>query len=209
MPADDLGQEGAVSALEGALGVQLFHRSPDGLVTTASGEALAAAAQRVEGEVLGVEGEIRGRDAQLRGPLRVSSFPALAHAFPALVSGFAGRYPRVALHLDLTGETASLFRQEADVATRLSSAPPGTLAGRRIGPVQFAVYASRALRDARPDAPLGDYPWIGRDGGPNHAWFESWLAAHAPGARVVLRMPYEPVQVLGLVRAAGAGTVAP
>lgn len=189
-----------MATLEADLGARLFHRSPDGLQPTPAGAALARTAARVEDEVLGVEGEIRGRDARLEGPLRVSSVPALMLAFPELTQGFAAQHPHVALDVDLTGEPASLFRQEADVVTRMSNDPPETLVGRRIGPIQFGVYASRPRWEADPAAPLSAYPWIGRNGGPNLAWFDTWLSANAPGARIVVRMPYEPVHVLGLVR---------
>ena len=62
--------------------------------------------------------------------------------------------------------------------------------GRRIGPVRYGVYASRALVERIGEgSPLSAYPWIGWDGGKHHRWFERWLAEHAPDARIVLRLP--------------------
>ena len=192
-----------LKALEDDLGAQLFQRTPEGLVPTAAGHDLIEVAERVEDDVLAVEGRVRGQDARLRGRLLVSTFRALFHVHERVFASFVERYPHVSLTLEFTGEAVSLPRREADVVLRLSNAPPDTLVGRRVGPVQFGVYASTSLaRRLGPDASLGDFPWIGRDGGPNHRWFEGWMARHAPGARRVLVMDYEPVAV---AHAVGAG----
>lgn len=191
-----------LKTLEGALGSRLFDRTPDGLRPTAAGDVLLQTAEEVEGQLLDVEGRLRGRDAELRGPLRVSSIAALLSVYPDLFQTFAERYPHVDLQIDLTGTPVSLHQRDADVLTRLSSAPPDTLVGRKVGPVTFGVYASRQLVETVGEgAPLHAFPWIGRHGGPNLRWFQDWLAQNAPGARVVLTMPYEPVHVARAVEA--------
>ncbi|MEM9190338.1 MAG: LysR family transcriptional regulator [Myxococcota bacterium] len=178
-----------VRALEGELGSLLFDRTPDGLVPTVAGEDLVAVAERMEGEVLSAEGRVLGRDAQLRGTLRVSTVDSLFFRFEDIFVSFLERYPNIDLRLLTSTERVSLTRREADVVLRLSNAPPEHLMGRRVGTVQFAVYASRKLvARVGKRAPLGEYPWIGWDGGPNRRWFEGWLAKNAPDATVVLRM---------------------
>ena len=58
--------------------------------------------------------------------------------------------------------------------------------GRRIGRVQFAVYAAESLVEAvGANATLGDYPWIGWDERMDNRWFDGWLTANAPGAQIV------------------------
>lgn len=178
-----------LAALEAELGVRLFDWTPDGLVPTAAGEDLAAVAEGVEGEILAAEGRVVGRDAQLKGALRVGLVDVLFTCFDDAFLSFVERYPGIELTLAISRDTVSLARREADVVLRLSDAPPETLVGRRVGSLQFGIYAARSLVDTvGEDAPLGAFPWIGWDGGPNAAWFESWLAANAPGASTVLRI---------------------
>ncbi|MEX1362482.1 MAG: LysR family transcriptional regulator [Nannocystaceae bacterium] len=196
--------------LEDQLGVRLFDRTPDGLVATAAGEDLTAVAEQVEEQVLAAEGRVLGRDAQLRGPLRVSTFDALFYGFEAAFTAFMSRYPSVDLVVTTSRDEVSLTRREADVVIRLSSAPPQTLVGRKVGYVQFAVYASRALVEHVGDqAALSDYPWIGWEGGPNLRWFEGWLEHNAPGAEVVLRMDYEAPLVAHAIRSGIGAQILP
>jgi DNA-binding transcriptional LysR family regulator len=55
--------------------------------------------------------------------------------------------------------------------------------------MDFAVYASRALVERVGEgAGLGAFPWIHWDERLNMRWLDEWLAKHAPGARVALRV---------------------
>lgn len=75
------------------------------------------------------------------------------------------------------------------MALRLTNAPPDALVGRRIGELQFAAYASKDLaRRVGPEAPLEAYPWIHWDERLGNTWLDAWLAQHAPGARIAMRV---------------------
>ncbi|MCB9594616.1 MAG: LysR family transcriptional regulator [Sandaracinaceae bacterium] len=175
-------------AIESRLGVRLFDRTPDGFVATVAGQDLVTVAERVEAEVLAAENRVLGRDAQLQGSLRVSTMDMVYAGFHDLFASFVARYPLVELTVTTPLERVSLTRREADVAIRMTNRPPEHLVGRRIGRVQFAVYAAESLMEAvGPDAKLGDYPWIGWDERMDTRWFDGWLAANAPGARIVMR----------------------
>ncbi len=191
-----------LARLEERLGVRLFDRTPSGLVATPSGADVAMTAERVEEEVQGMESRVLGRDAHLSGPLRVATVDVILACFGDALGAFVERYPDVDLTLSLSRETVSLARREADVAIRASNDPPETLVGRRLGAMQFGVYAARSLA-ARvgEDAPLSAYPWIGWGGGPNLAWFQGWLAENAPGARGVLTLDDRGVMMAHAVRA--------
>src|SRR5690606_34541348 len=104
-------------------------------------------------------------------------------------AAFIARYPGVALTV-LTGDDAlSLTRREADVALRMTNTPPEYAVGRKVGRVDFAVYASRALVERVGEgAGLGAFPWIHWDERLNMRWLDEWLAKHAPGAQVALRV---------------------
>ncbi|MDJ0657806.1 MAG: LysR family transcriptional regulator [Xanthomonadales bacterium] len=178
-----------VKALEDQLRVRLFDRTPDGFIPTAAGEDLVAAAERMEDQVLAAEGRVLGRDARLRGALRVSTADILFQGFPDAFASFIARYPSIHLTVATSSEPASLTRREADTVLRLSNAPPEHFVGRRIGHVQFAVYASGELvEQVGEGAPLSAYPWIGWDERQDFRWFDQWLASNAPGAKTVFRL---------------------
>lgn len=175
-------------AIESRLGVRLFDRTPDGFVCTTAGQELAAVGERMESDVLAVENRVRGRDAKLRGSLRVSTMDMLYCGFSELFGSFVQRYPHVELTVTTPLARVSLTRREADVALRLTNEPPEHLVGRKVGQVQFAVYAAESLvAQVGRGAALGAFPWIGWDERMNNRWFDEWMAVRAPGARVVIR----------------------
>lgn len=195
-------------AIEEALGVRLFDRTPEGFAATPAGEDVARVAEGIEAEVLALEGRVMGRDARLQGALRVATMDMLLRRYQGVIAGFCARYPSVELTVVSSDEAASLERREADVALRLSNSPPPHLVGRRVARVEFAVYASRALAERVgadvPEGalPWGALPWLGWDRRLDTGrWHDGWLAEHAPGARVVLRLDAASVQLRELVRA--------
>lgn len=183
-----------LQAVEEQLGVRLFDRTPKGLLPTPVGEEVIELAERVESDVLGVQSRLMGLDAQLRGDLRVSMVDYLFWGMHEAFAAFLQRYPHVDLTLTATNEMVSLPRRDADVALRLTDAPPENLIGRRLGTIAFSAYASSALVEARgPDAAPGDLPWLGWDERTNSRWYTAWLAEHAPGAKIVLRLDENPI----------------
>src|SRR5690606_18051698 len=176
-------------ALEGELGVRLFDATPDGFIATAAGHDIAEVAERMESEVLALEGRVVGRDTQLRGKLRVSTMDLLLRRAGAGIASFIERHPSVELSVSTSDTQVSLVRREADVALRITNAPPEDLIGRKVGRIDFALYGSCALverygRD--PTAP--GYPWLHWDERLDGRWLEVWLSEHAPQARVAMRI---------------------
>lgn len=130
-----------------------------------------------------------GRDTRLDGPLHVSTMDLFFCNFQAAFASFAVRYPAVDLIVDTSLDRVSLTRREADVALRLTNQPPEYLVGRRVGRVQFAVYAAESLiARIGEGAPLQAYPWIGFSDSAMAAWLDRWLEAHAPGAKYLMRV---------------------
>ncbi len=176
-----------VRGLEEALGVRLFDQTPDGFVATAAGGELVEAAAQLEEQILVAKGRVLGRDADLKGPLRVSTLGFVYEGFHGVFASFMSRYPGVELTVVVTTRELSLVRREADVVIRLNNAPPERLIGRRLGVMEFAPYASRALvEEVGEGAPMSSFPWVyGDERGPR--WLDDWLDVHAPGAPVALR----------------------
>ena len=176
-------------ALEEHLGLRLFDVGAEGYTATDAGRDLVAVAERMETETLSFEGRVFARDERLTGALRVSTMELVFRMFREVFTSFVARHPGVALTVSATDDEVSLTRREADVALRLNNTPPEHLVGRRVGRVQFGVYAARSLvARVGADAPLGAYPWIHWDERLDMRWLDAWLAQHAPGAEVVMRV---------------------
>ena len=192
-------------ALEERLGVRLFDATPDGFTLTPAGEDLVAVAERMETDTLSLEGRVLGRDERLTGALRVSAMELVFRIFRASFTSFIARYPGVALTVTTSDNEVSLSRREADVVLRMSNKPPEQLVGRRVGRLQFDAYAARSLVDRiGEDAPLGAYPWIHWDERLDVGWLDAWLAQHAPGASIAMRVDVGAAAMHELI-AAGVG----
>jgi DNA-binding transcriptional LysR family regulator len=148
-----------LKALEELAGVRLFDRLRGGVELTPAGEAVAKAAQDIEDTILSVERVLSAEEPEIAGLLRFTTSELLAFGWIDKFTEFARRHPRIELDISGTNEVRSISRREADVALRLTSAPPEDLIGRRLGKAAYAVYgaASYALADLR------DVPWIGWD----------------------------------------------
>lgn len=178
-----------VRAVEEALGVRLFDRTPDAYVTTPAGQDIAEVAEKVEAEVLLLEGRVLGRDAQLHGRVRVATMDMLYRKFLRGFSSFMTRYPGVDLTVTSSDEAVSLPRREADVALRLTNKPPEYLVGRKVGRVSFCVFGERRLVErigaqARYDA----FPWLHWDERLDMRPIDEWLHRHAPKAIIAMRI---------------------
>ncbi|MEZ4409035.1 MAG: LysR family transcriptional regulator [Polyangiales bacterium] len=192
--------------LEERIGARLFDATPEGFRLTDAGADLVAVAARMEAETLALEGRVLGRDARLSGALRVSVMELVFRAFREAFTSFMARYPGVALTVTASDDEVSLARREADVVLRLTASPPESLVGRRVGAMQFAAYAARSLvARVGEGAPLGAYPWIHWDERlTDMRWLDAWLAQHAPGAKVAMRVDVSAGGMRELV-AAGVG----
>ncbi len=189
--------------LERSLGVRLFDRTPDGYMPTGAGQDLAEVAERLEAEVLAAEGRVLGRDGELEGALRVSTMDLLFRGYHQVFSSFLARYPSVKLTVSTTDDEVSLTRRQADVVLRLTSNPPEHLVGRKVGRIDFAVYASKKLvARIGKNAAYAAYPWLNWDERLNVSWLDDWLAKNAPGARTVVWLD---TSALGLYGAVAAG----
>ena len=192
-------------ALEDSLGARLFDATPDGFVLTTAGQEVLEVATRTEEELLALESRVLGGDVRLSGALRVTTMDILFRRYRGAFTSFAARHPDVALTLQCTDNEGSLTRREADVALRMTNSPPESLVGRKIGSVDFAVYASARLAEqVGRDAEYGAYPWIHWDERRAARWLDAWLSENAPEARIALRVDVSSF-VLREIVASGVG----
>ncbi|MBL8680294.1 MAG: LysR family transcriptional regulator [Myxococcales bacterium] len=176
-------------SIEQTLGVRLFDQTPEGFIATAAGVEVIEAAERVEAEMHALEARVLGRDAQLEGKLRVATMDMLFRRYHERFASFAARYPKVELTVLSSDVELSLTRREADVVLRMTNTPPEYLVGRKIGRVDFAVFAAKSLVDRVGEgAPLSAFPWLHWDERMEMRWLDEWLAKNAPDAKIALRV---------------------
>ncbi len=139
--------------LESGIGLRLFDRLATRWRLTPQGEALLPAARRIEAEALAF-GRAAASATAAGATVRVSAPPMFASHF--LVPQLATRFDRWQdIQLEIVGEVrfADHQRREADLALRFMRATETGLAGRKLGELDFRVYATA--------------DWLGR---PESAW---------------------------------------
>ncbi len=182
-----------LAALEGAVGVRLFDRTPDGYVLTAAGESVRADVEALESGFLAVDRRLSGGDARVAGVVRIATTEVFAsmYVIPELAA-LASRHPGLSIELIAGIRPVDLARREADIAVRLGAAPKQpNLVVREIGVARFALYcaASYLARRGQPrlrgglrghaivayGAEMADVP------------ISRWLQEHAHAADVAFR----------------------
>jgi DNA-binding transcriptional LysR family regulator len=162
-----------LSALERDLGAKLFARTPDGLVLTASGEAIRRAGEEMEQAVLRGEQRALGADRKLSGVVRVATTDMLGEVvvLPALRS-LQESHPQIRVDLVTGPGRLDIARRDADVALRYVRPEGGDVVARRAGTVAFGAYASKKylVAHGRPARGSGfsGHDVVGYDAGIRH-----------------------------------------
>ena len=131
-----------ITALEQALDLELFDRTPRGLFLKPEAEWLVQPAEvmsQTAGDIVARSGETRNK---LSGVVRVATVEEIASMLivPGLPE-FRKQWPGISIEL-LTGpRTLDLMKREADVSLRLARPTSGDLAARKVGGFGFGVYA--------------------------------------------------------------------
>lgn len=193
-----------ITALEQALGIPLLDRRGRHIALSQAGQAVAAAAARMEAEARGLLRATRALHEPLGGEVRVSAPPGLASHFLApRLAPLRSLHP--ALHLELAGESlrASLGRQEADIAVRLSRPDENAVAVRRVGMMAFGLFAAPDYLLRRDEA---DWEFVAFNKALEGVAQQGWLLRLAGDRPVVFRANDLSIQ-LAAVRA-GMGIAA-
>jgi DNA-binding transcriptional LysR family regulator len=151
-----------LNAAEAGLGTRLFERLPNGAYeATAAGRRMAAAAERIEDEVVTLDRDIAGRDHRLSGRLRVTSSETLAYSrLTTHLAAFRQAYPGIVIELAIDNRVLSLSQREADIALRPIRPKEGDLWGRKLADVAWGLYAAPGYLEATggPIASPGELP---------------------------------------------------
>ncbi|QPH54946.1 LysR family transcriptional regulator [Pontivivens ytuae] len=150
-----------IEALEAALGIPLFLRSPDGYRLTDQGAEFVPRAEQVETAALSLSGKA-AFCAGIAGRVRLATAENLATRLlaPAL-PGFLQAHPNLTLELVTGVRSLDLARYDADLALRLVRPTSAETRIRKLGHMACAVYIAV---DADPpgfvcwSAEMGDLP---------------------------------------------------
>lgn len=178
----------AIRRLEKALGTELFEKGRSGYLPTSLAQQLVRQAEQAEQALeaarVGLE---QGREV-LSGTVRLTCTDAVLNGLllPAL-GRFMGGYPGLHLELSTTNAFANLSRRDADIALRLTTAPPEYLVGRCLGEVRFSLCAHRDYLRANAGRDWSELAWIAPDEFmPDHAsvaWRRQSFPAVTPAYR--------------------------
>ena len=180
-----------VTALEDAIGVQLFVRKPSGYTLTPRGESVLPAAESVEAAVLSFSDSIAAEARRVAGTVRLTTVESAANAWIIPTLGLLrARYPDLQLEIMTSDQNLDLLRGEADVALRFGAKPTEeSLIVRHLVDMQETFYAHEQLVSelGMPDS-LGDvrrYPLImTMDGG---GTINRWLSENFSDAEIAHR----------------------
>lgn len=197
-----------LAALEAAAGARLFARTPDGLVPTATGRALAAHAERAEAELQEAERTLQGADARPTGTVRITCGDGFAaHVLAPALPVFLAEHPGLAVEIRADVRALDLTRGEADVALRLFRPKERSLVARRIGIERYGLFAAPSYL-ARRGAPrtardLASHDLVLYERDLDRMKIQAWFRQTAAGARVAVRA--STTTTLHAACAAGAG----
>jgi DNA-binding transcriptional LysR family regulator len=140
-----------ISALEGALGIELFERDQTGYRPTPAAEVLQPSLLAVTAQMEQFAREAATATRRVKRRIRITGEDSIMRTLvvPALTR-FAAEYPDVQLEIDVSAQVRDLQAGEADIAVRASPAPEEpSLVRRRLSDAPWAVYCSAAYAAAR------------------------------------------------------------
>lgn len=157
-----------LDALEAALGVVLFTRSPAGLVLTEAGQALIPDALAMEAAAQSLVRAASARLDQVEGVVRIAASEIVGGlVLPPILAELRAQHPGLVFELALSNRNEDLLRRGADLAVRMARPVQTGLFARKLGTVQVGLFAHRryAQRHGLPAtlAELVRHPIIGFD----------------------------------------------
>ena len=138
-----------VDALEAALGVNLFTRSPAGLAPTEHALLLAPHARAMASAAATFSRAASGGLAEERGVVRVSASEIIGcEVLPQILASLRREYPLIDVELALSNQNADLLRRDADMAVRMVRPTQAALLARHIGASPVGLFAHQSYLDA-------------------------------------------------------------
>lgn len=179
-----------ITALEDALGMSLFIRSPSGYALSVRGQAVLAEAEQVERSIETLISSVEAEGRRLSGAVRLTTVESAANVWlmPALAA-FRAQHPAVVAEIIVDDRALDIARGEADIAIRFGNPPQDdSLVIRRIVEMRESVYVRHDLVEqfGLPNNydGLKRYPIIGFSG-PGVGPIARWIQELGPDANIV------------------------
>ena len=135
-----------IDALEAALGLTLFTRSPRGLTPTPAALALEPHVEAMATAAAALGRAASGEAAADRGAVRVTASDVIGcEVLPPILAAFHAAHPGIAIELALSNRTADLARRDADIAVRMVRPTQSGLVARRIGSLAHRTLCASRL----------------------------------------------------------------
>lgn len=157
-----------IESLESDLGVDLFLRSPRGLLPTDIALALLPHAESIAVSSATLLRTAASGKGDMAGSVRVSASEVVGVEYlPPILAALRRAHPRLDIELLLSNHVQDLLTREADVAVRQVAPTQGALFSRKLPPTDLGLYAHRTYLDRRGEpgalGDLGDHDIIGFD----------------------------------------------
>jgi DNA-binding transcriptional LysR family regulator len=144
-----------IKALEAALEINLFDRSPQGYHLTDAGQRLIDIAETMESGAIHAQAEIGGKDQEISGIVRIGAPEGVAsYVLTDIAIDLCRKHPKLELQIVALPRTFSLSKREADIAIAVSAPTSGRLKFRKIADYTLHLYGTEKY--------LNDHPKINR-----------------------------------------------
>ena len=139
-----------IAALEGRLGIKLFHRTTRRLSITEPGRSYLEASARVLADLELADSAVAADRFEPRGVLRLNAPVSFgARQIAPLLPEFACRHPHVTVELGLNDRLVDLAEEGWDLAIRIGNLTDSSLIARRIAPCRTVLCAAPSYLAAR------------------------------------------------------------
>ncbi|MCB1386745.1 MAG: LysR family transcriptional regulator [Nitratireductor sp.] len=140
-----------IKALETALNIVLFDRSPQGYRLTDAGQRLVDIAEAMETSAIHAQAEIGGQDQMISGVVRIGAPEGVAsYILTDIALELCRSHPKVELQIVALPRTFSLSKREADIAIAVSAPTSGRLKYRKIADYTLHLYGTQDYLDSHP-----------------------------------------------------------
>jgi DNA-binding transcriptional LysR family regulator len=182
-----------ITAMEAALGLDLFEKRPQGYVPTAAAQALLPAAEAVRVAAEKFEAAAAAGQRALSGGVRLATNVTFAnHVIEPAVVAFRAAYPEIDVEILAEDRMVDIAAGEADIALRAGEPPTqANLFGRRLAQDTWSVYCSRAYAEAHgvpaSVADLVGHRCIGLAATVPASPLSDWVRANFPAGAIAVR----------------------
>lgn len=135
-----------IDALEQALGLTLFVRSPGGFAGTEAAQALRPYAETLaatSAAMLRAASNL-GAGPDIIGTVRLTASEVIGvEVLPPILAALARKHPGITIELALSNRIENLLRRDADIAVRMQRPQQEALVARRLGVIELGWHARR------------------------------------------------------------------